>query len=169
MFVRKLERRAHGAFQRAKWQIGGEMYSENDDLIVTGRVRIPRAELSTKAMRAGGPGGQHVNTSSTKIELRWNLRHTRALSEMQRERALERLAPKLAGDGSLRITASEYRSQAQNRDAAEARLVAMIKEAIAVPKARRKTKRPRGAEESRLDEKRQQSSRKAGRRWRPDE
>jgi ribosome-associated protein len=145
------------------------MYSENDDLIVTGRVRIPRAELSVRAMRAGGPGGQHVNTSSTKIELRWNVAATRALSEMQRARALERLASKLAGDGSIRITASEYRSQAQNRDAAEARLVAMVKEAIAVPKVRRKTKRPRGAEESRLDTKRQQSGRKAARRWRPDE
>ncbi len=145
------------------------MPTENDDLVVTGRVRIPRAELAVRAMRAGGPGGQHVNTSSTKIELRWNLASTAALSSAQRERALERLASRLSSDGTLRITASEYRSQAQNREAAESRLVTLVREAIAVPKVRRATRRPRGAEEARLDTKRQQSDRKRSRRWRPEE
>jgi ribosome-associated protein len=145
------------------------MSGSEDDLIVSGRVRIPRAELVVRAMRAGGPGGQHVNTSSTKIELKWNVAQTIALSEEQRGRALERLAPRLAADGSIRITASEYRSQSQNRAAAEARLIAVVREAIAVPKVRRPTKRSRGAEQTRLDTKRQQSDRKESRRWRPDD
>jgi ribosome-associated protein len=142
---------------------------DGDALRVTSRVRIPRRELLVRATKSGGPGGQHVNTASTKIDLRWNVRTTEALDDTLRALALERLAPRLSADGSIRITASEYRSQAQNREAAEARLVALVAEAIRRPTLRRATKPTRGSIRERLDTKRQRGDRKANRRWRPDE
>ncbi len=124
-----------------------------DVLIVNGHVRIPRTELDVKAMRSGGPGGQNVNTSSTKIELRWQPGTSVALSEVQRERVLTALATKLDGDGWIRLTASEHRSQLQNRVAAEARLVAMVKSALVVPKVRRATKPTKASKTKRLETK----------------
>ncbi len=124
-----------------------------DVLIVSAHVRIPRTELDVRATRSGGPGGQHVNTSSTKIELRWQPRESVALSDTQRERLLTALATKLDGDGWLRVTASEHRSQLQNREAAEARLVAMVKGALVVPKIRRATKPTKASKTKRLDTK----------------
>ena len=133
-------------------------------LVVSPSLAIPRAELEAKATRAGGPGGQHVNTSSTRIELRWNVRASRAPSEVQRERLLERLAPRLDGEGAVRVVASEFRSQRQNREAAEARLTEMVRKALLVPKSRRPTKPSRAAKAKRLDEKRRQSEKKQQRR-----
>ena len=135
-----------------------------DVLIVNAHVRIPRTELDVRATRSGGPGGQHVNTSSTKIELRWQPAASVALSEVQRERLLTNLAGKLDGDGWLRLTASEHRSQLQNREAAEARLVAMIKGALVVPKVRRATKPTYTSKVKRLENKSQRSAVKANRR-----
>jgi ribosome-associated protein len=138
---------------------------EGDDALVVGpNFVIPRAELDVKATRAGGPGGQHVNTSSTRIELRWNVRTSRAPSDAQRERLLERLAPRLDAEGTIRVVASEHRSQRQNRDAAEARLANMVRAALVVPKVRRATKPSRAAKAKRLDEKRKQSDKKRERR-----
>jgi ribosome-associated protein len=135
-----------------------------DVLIVNAHVRIPRTELDVRATRSGGPGGQHVNTSSTRIELRWQPASSVALSEVQRERLLTNLAGKLDTDGWLRLTASEHRSQLQNRDAAEARLVAMIKGALVVPKVRRATKPTYTSKVKRLESKSQRSAVKANRR-----
>lgn len=135
-----------------------------DVLIVNAHVRIPRTELDVRATRSGGPGGQHVNTSSTKIELRWQPAASVALSEVQRERLLTNLAGKLDGDGWLRLTASEHRSQLQNREAAEARLVALIKGALVVPKVRRATKPTYTSKVKRLETKSQRSAVKANRR-----
>jgi ribosome-associated protein len=128
-----------------------------DAVIVNSRVRIPRAELEIRATRSGGPGGQHVNTSSTKIELRWQPGTSVALSDTQRERVLRALASKLDTDGWLRLTASEHRSQLQNKDAAEARLVALVKGALVVPKVRRPTKPTHASKAKRLDTKSQRS------------
>ncbi len=124
-----------------------------DVLIVSAHVRIPRTELDIRATRGGGPGGQHVNTSSTRIELRWQPRESVALTDAQRERLVGALATKLDSDGWVRITASEYRSQLQNREAAEARLVAMVKGALVVPKLRRATKPTRASKTKRLETK----------------
>ncbi len=128
-----------------------------DVLIVNASVRIPRTELDVRATRSGGPGGQHVNTSSTKIELRWQPAASVALSDVQRERLLTNLATKLDGDGWLRLTASEHRSQLQNREAAEARLVMMVKAALVVPKVRRATKPTYTSKVKRLESKSQRS------------
>ena len=128
-----------------------------DVLVVNSHVRIPRTELDVRATRSGGPGGQHVNTSSTKIVLRWQPSASVALSETQRERVLIALASKLDTEGWLRFTASEHRSQLQNRDAAEARLVAMLKGALVVPKVRRATKPTFTSKVKRLEVKSQRS------------
>ena len=128
-----------------------------DVLVVNAHVRIPRTELDVRASRSGGPGGQHVNTSSTKIELRWQPSTSVALNELQRERLRTALASKLDSEGWLRLTASEYRSQLQNRDAAEARLIALVKGALVVPKKRRATKPTYTSKVKRLESKSQRS------------
>ena len=128
-----------------------------DVLVVNAHVRIPRTELDVRASRSGGPGGQHVNTSSTKIELRWQPSTSVALNELQRERLRTALASKLDSEGWLRLTASEYRSQLQNRDAAEARLIALVKGALLVPKKRRATKPTYTSKVKRLESKSQRS------------
>lgn len=135
-----------------------------DALEVSPALAIPRAELDVKATRAGGPGGQHVNTSSTRIELRWNVRTSRALDDGLRDRLLSRLAGRLDAEGAVRVVASEYRSQRQNREAAEVRLAALVRSASTIPKRRKATKPTRSSVAQRLDGKRRQSDKKAGRR-----
>jgi ribosome-associated protein len=143
--------------------------SRNSGLKVNGRVTIPRHELDVQATRAGGPGGQHVNTSSTRVEVRWNAMSSAALSEEEKERLRERLASRLAADGSLRVVGREYRSQRRNREAAEERLTALVRAALVVPKKRRPTRPGKAAREARLAEKKRLSERKRSRRWRPDD
>ena len=134
------------------------------DLYINGSLSIPRAEVVVRVSRAGGAGGQHVNTSSTRVELTWNVRASQAVSEAQRARLLLALAPRLSADGTVRTVASERRSQAQNREAAESRLATIIRRALVVPKVRRPTKPSRGAVERRLEQKHLQGKRKQNRR-----
>ena len=133
-------------------------------LTVTPRLAIPRNELSFRATRAGGAGGQHVNTSSTRIELLWDLRRSIAVDDEQRERLRTKLAARLDSDGMVRVVASDRRSQRQNRIAAEERLAALVRHALVLPKARRATKPGRAAKERRLAEKRRNSEKKRERR-----
>ncbi len=138
----------------------------NDDayLNVTPDVAIPRHELQYRASRAGGPGGQHVNTSSTRIELLWDLPHSIALTDEQRERVRMKLAARLDSDGMVRVVASDRRSQGQNKQAADARLATLVQRALHVPKKRRATKPSRAAKERRLTEKKHRSDKKRTRR-----
>lgn len=138
--------------------------SSDSALVVDSYLSIPRSELTFRATRAGGPGGQHVNTSSTRIELLWNLERSRAISEEQRERLRARLATRLDADGGVRVVASAFRSQLRNRQDAEERLSALIRRGLAVPKARKKTRPHRGAVENRLQTKRKRSEKKRERR-----
>jgi ribosome-associated protein len=139
-----------------------------DGLRVNDSVVIPRDELSTRASRAGGAGGQHVNTSSTRIELLWNVGTTRALSEEQRERVLQKLSSRLDSEQTVRVVASDRRSQRQNRESAEARLADLVRAALVVPKKRRATKPSRAAKQARLDSKKRLSNKKRERRWNGD-
>ena len=132
-------------------------------LRVTDAVAIPRAELEARASRAGGAGGQHVNTSSTRVELRWNVAGSRALDERSRARILHKLATRIDGDGVLRVVASKRRSQLQNREQAEERLVELVRDALAIPKPRRKTKPTRASKEKRLESKKRNAERKRDR------
>lgn len=142
---------------------------EGDAIRVTHTVAIPRSELVVRATRSGGPGGQHVNTSSTRIEITWDVMRTRALTEEERTRVATRLGARLSDEGTVRVVASDSRSQRQNRERAEARLSDLIRRALAVPKARKRTRVPRGAVEARLEEKRRLRDRKRQRRWKGDE
>ncbi len=129
----------------------------SDALEVTEEVSIPRDELSIRASRAGGAGGQHVNTSSTRIELLWNVAGTRALPEGVRDGVLQRLKSRTNADGVIRIVSSEHRSQLRNREAAEVRLVKLVRGALAVPRARRKTAPTRASKEARLSAKKRRA------------
>lgn len=134
------------------------------DLYVSASLSIPRGEIEVRASRAGGPGGQHVNRSSTRVEISWNVVRSRALSDAQRERLGRALRSRLTADGTLRVVASERRSQAQNREAAERRLATVVRRGLAVPKKRRPTRPTRASVERRLEEKRRRSERKRQRR-----
>jgi ribosome-associated protein len=133
-------------------------------LVVNDRVAIARSEIEARASRAGGPGGQHVNTSSTRIELQWNVRTTRAFDDAVRDHVLSRLASRLDSEGFVRVVASEFRSQRQNREAAEERLAELVRRALHVPKKRKATKPSRAQKAKRLDEKKRQSQKKRDRR-----
>jgi ribosome-associated protein len=135
-----------------------------DQLEITRAVSIPRQELAWRFSRSSGPGGQSVNTSDSRVELRFDLAGTESLPQPLKDRALRRLADRLV-DGVLVVTAAEHRSQLQNRRAAEARLVALLAAAIAAPGPPRRPTRPtRGAVERRLSGKRRQSQTKRMRR-----
>jgi ribosome-associated protein len=140
-----------------------------DDLLVRDGVVIPRDELTIRATRAGGPGGQHVNTSATRIEVVWNVARTRALTEDQRRLVLSRLAPRVDADGDLRVVAADSRSQRQNRTAAESRLAAIVARALVVPKRRRPTRPTAASVRQRLDAKRRRADTKQQRRRDPGE
>lgn len=135
-----------------------------DALVVNDQISIPRRELVFRATRAGGPGGQHVNTSSTRIELLWDFQRSEAIDDATRSRLAEKLNARLDSDGHLRVVAASKRSQLQNRDAAESRLAELVRNALVVRKARRKTRVPRGAVEGRLKEKKLRAGRKKDRR-----
>jgi len=131
-------------------------------------VAVDDTELSLSFARAGGPGGQHVNTSSTKVELRFDVAGSPSLSDAQRSRALHRLGRRVTDDGVLVLTASEHRSQTRNREAVVGRFQTLLAEALAPPPpARRPTRPSRAARARRVEAKRRRGETKALRR-RPD-
>src|SRR3954465_513847 len=101
-----------------------------DDIPVTAAIAIPRSELIYRASRSGGAGGQHVNTSSTRIELLWPFEHSMAIDDRQKELIRKRLSKRIGGDGQLRVVSDGRRSQLQNKVAADERLSALVREAM---------------------------------------
>jgi ribosome-associated protein len=136
----------------------------DEGIVVSPALIIPASELTFRASRAGGPGGQHVNTSSTRIELLWDLTNSKVVTDEVRARLLEKLAARLDASGMVRVVASDRRSQAQNRDAAAERLGKIVKQALVVPRKRRKTRPTAASREQRLSDKRRQRDRKRERR-----
>lgn len=134
------------------------------DIVVNGSLTIPGRELVVRSTRSGGPGGQHVNTSATRVEVVWNIAQTAALDPARRDWAMARLAHRINGQGNLRIIASESRSQRQNRDAAAERLGALVARALLVPKRRRPTRPTAASKRQRIDAKRRLSEKKRLRR-----
>lgn len=134
------------------------------DLVVTPELTIPDAELEVRFSRSGGPGGQHVNTSSTRAEVRWDLASSAALSEPQRERLLAALASRLDKTGALRVVAEDTRSQLGNRELALERLRDLVAAALKPRRVRRPTRPTASSRAERLDVKRRRSSVKSGRR-----
>jgi ribosome-associated protein len=134
------------------------MDGSNEGVIaVNDSLWIPRGELTFRATRSGGPGGQHVNTSSTRIELLWNVAGSPSLSDEQRALILEKLANRINSEGVLQIAASEHRSQLQNKEAAVARLAELVGQALLVQRPRRKTRPSRASREERLRAKQHRS------------
>jgi len=138
--------------------------ARDSELSIRPGVTVPRHELTYRASRSGGPGGQHVNTSSTRVELTWSLATTRALSAELKARATTKLATRLDGDGVLRLVSDRTRSQAQNKEDVTARFVEVLRAALTLPKVRRATKVSKGVKARRLDDKRRHSAKKADRR-----
>jgi ribosome-associated protein len=135
-----------------------------DDLRVNGWLVIPASELHERFSRSSGPGGQSVNTADSRVELSFDVGQSSALPEWARARVAERLAGRLAS-GVLTVTASEQRSQLAHRQGARSRLAALLRDAVAPPQRPRVPTRPsRGANERRLEAKRNRGSIKRTRR-----
>ena len=120
-------------------------------------------ELKFKAIRSSGSGGQHVNKVASKIELTLNIEASTAFNDAQKERLLSKLKTRLTKENVLIIQCEETRSQHKNKELAIKRLVAIINEALIIPKQRKPTKIPRAAIKKRLKNKRLQSERKLSR------
>ncbi|MFZ3452307.1 alternative ribosome rescue aminoacyl-tRNA hydrolase ArfB [Arthrobacter sp. 7Tela_A1] len=130
------------------------------DLLVSPELTIPAAELQWRFSRSSGPGGQHVNTTDSRVALSWDVAGSAALSDDERARLLRRLKGRLVA-GALVVTASEQRSQLRNREIALAKLAALVADALAPgPTARRRTKPTRGSNFRRLDAKKRRSATK---------
>ena len=130
------------------------------DLEVSPALTIPERELGWRFSRSSGPGGQHVNTSDSRVELFWNVAESAALSDEQRMRLLARLAKRLVG-GMITVTASERRSQLRNRELALAKLADLVAAGLAPDAApRRPTKPTRGSGRRHLAAKQQRSATK---------
>jgi ribosome-associated protein len=134
---------------------------DGDRIRVTRSVLLPVSEIELRVSRSSGPGGQHAQKSSTRIEAVFDVESSSALSEVQKRRVVARAGP------VLRAVAQDERSQARNRELAVERLVEKLRAALAVPRRRVATSPSAGARERRLDVKRRRGRTKALRR-RPD-
>ena len=136
-----------------------------EDLRVNRWLVIPAAELRERFSRSSGPGGQSVNTTDSRVELSFDIGRSPTLPEREKGRALGRLAARLT-DGVVTVAAENERSQLMNREAARARLAALLREAVAPPPPPRvPTKPTRGARERRLADKRRRAKTKRDRRY----
>ncbi len=134
-----------------------------DDIVINDLVTIPAAELGFSASRSSGPGGQHVNKTESRIQVRWNVRDTVALSDFLKNRVLVALASRLTEGGDLLLASETHRSQHRNREEVVQRLAALVREALVPPRPRKKTKPTRASRQKRLDNKHRRSEVKKGR------
>ena len=139
--------------------------NQDTHISVNPELAIPRAEIDYRATRAGGPGGQHVNTSSTKVELLWDVAKSNTINDEQRALIQQKLRKRIGEDGVLRLTSAASRSQHQNKEDLTARFARILADTLRVPKRRKKTKVPRAAKEARLKAKKSRSRVKQQRRW----
>jgi len=129
----------------------------------SGRIALPESEMTWRFSRSSGAGGQHVNTTDTRVELTWSLSGTTALTDDQKALVAQRLRSRLV-DGSITVVSSRYRSQHRNREAARVRLEELVSHAMVPPKPRRPTRRTRASVERRLDAKKRRGDVKKSRR-----
>jgi len=124
------------------------------DLPVRADLVIPAEEIEESASRSSGPGGQHVNKTSTRVTLRWNVRESRVLGPVRRARLLSRLAGRVTRAGALVVHASRHRSRSRNRELARQRLAELVRDALRVQRKRVATKPTRGSKTRRVETKR---------------
>jgi len=132
-------------------------------LIINDKVQVPLSELTFTASRSSGPGGQHVNTTDSRIQVRWNVLDSAALTETEKALVQNTLASRLTEAGDLILASDTHRSQRRNREEVTQRLASLVCEALIPPKPRKKTKPTRASKEKRLDEKRKKSRTKKDR------
>jgi ribosome-associated protein len=139
-------------------------------MVAMGAVRIrqglaiPEVEVGVSFARSGGPGGQSVNTSSTKVELRFDVAGSPSLSTEQKARITAELGARMTKDGVLVLQASEHKSQTRNREAVVGRFANLLADALRPVRPRRATRPSRASRRRRLEAKRQQAEKKALRR-----
>lgn len=144
----------YGAGPAHWWSLKG---AKVDDLRVTNRVTIPARDLDVRVARSSGPGGQGVNTTDSKVELRFDLEGTECMNESQKALVRRQLGNRVTADGVLILQSNEHRSQHRNREAARERMRRLISEALVPPRPRRATKPTKGAKRRRIEAKRQRS------------
>ena len=131
-----------------------------DPVRINQRLVIPASELQLRATRSGGPGGQHANTSATRVELTWNARTSPSLGDRRRDLILSRLASRLDSDGTLRLVSDTHRSQHQNRKDVLDRFATLLAEALRPRKTRKKTRPTRASKERRIAAKKKRAETK---------
>ena len=129
-----------------------------NDLFIKNGITIPEHELEITTSRSGGAGGQHVNRTDTRITVRWNIKASTALTEEQKNHALENLQARVTSEGDIIVHNSESRSQLQNKKNALNNLAALIRNALYVTKKRIATKVPKSLKEARLKSKAHRST-----------
>ena len=130
---------------------------DDDRLVVTSSVKIPRHELVVRFSTSGGPGGQHANKTATRAELTFDVEASGAFTDAQRDRVRSKLGP------VIRVVADDERSQLRNRALAEERLVERLRGALHVDRPRRSTRPTRGSQQRRIDGKKQRGETKRAR------
>ena len=140
-----------------------------EDLEINPNLTIPASELKWRAVRSSGPGGQNVNKVSTKVELRFDLPQTQALSEPVKARLYRLASSHLDSEGRLVVTAQTARTQRQNLEQALGILTMYVQRALVVPPPRKKTRPSASSKRKRLQNKRVVSEKKQGRRQVSDE
>lgn len=141
------------------------MFAAEKNILIRDDLWIPEAELSFRYALSGGPGGQHVNKTSSKATLLFDVAHSPSLTEEQRLKILASLAPRIDKDGVLHITSQMHRSQRRNQEETILRLQQLLIEALSEQKERRPTRPSRATKARRLQQKKQQAERKSQRRW----